>query len=193
MNHLSKDPLGVAVHQRLGIGLGFNFDHMRNLEKDEKPSIRRLQARAAKSAVQRVNELYDPKRAKEALKDISEPSERKKKAAEIRKQTDDEIKYLAKRLTELVPAGASEEFERKSYIQQFRQTNFKRTSPHEYNMDDPFGTESATEILFNRNLDTSKGNENATSSNNSDDFLEAYIQDLENDKDDSDDSPIILV
>ena len=182
MNHLSKDPLGVAVYRRLGVGLGFNFDHMRNLEKDEKPSIRRLQARAAKSAVQRVNELYDPKKIKEAVKDISEPAERKKKAAEIRKQDEDEIKYLAKRLTELVPTGASEEFERKSYIQQFRQTKFRRTSPNEYNMDDPFGNELATEILFNQNLNTTDENEEKSTSSNS-----------ESKSDDNDDSQIIIV
>lgn len=195
-----EDPLGVALQQRLGIGLGFKFDHNRRLEEHEKPSIRRLQARAAKSAIKRVNELYDPKTVKDALKDISDRAERNRKAAEIRKQTKDEIEYLAKRLTELVPTSPSNEFEGKQYFQRLTDTSsFRKTSSHEYVREkNPFGNKSVTEALSDRNLGEEKESTASESQSESEDFLEVYLRELEDWKEKGDDNgggdpPISLV
>jgi hypothetical protein len=168
----------VAIQQNFGIGLGFNFDHMSKLEEGETPSVRRLQARAAKSAIRRVQELYDPEAAKKELDRILDPVQRNQKAAELREQTEVEIKYLAKRLSELVPTGTSQEFEKKSYIQQFRQTGFKKKSSHEYTLDDPFANDSASEILFRR-----EAKEESSGSDESVEFVDAYIQQRESDGD----------
>ena len=56
--NIYDDPLGMAVYKTFGIGLGFRFDHMSELDgHDYQVSIRRLQARAAKSAVHRAQVL----------------------------------------------------------------------------------------------------------------------------------------
>jgi hypothetical protein len=147
---VQQDPLGVAVQQTFGVGLGYNFNHMGNLEEGEQPSLRRLQARAAKSAIRRVQELYNSEAATKELNSISDPDERGKKALDMRKRTDEEIQHLAKRLTELVPSGMSGEFEDTTRIQQLRQkSNFVKTSSHEYVLrNDPPENMSSAESIF---------------------------------------------
>lgn len=142
--------MGVAVQQTFGVGLGYNFDHMENLKEGEHPSLRRLQARAAKSAIRRVQELYDSEAATKELNNISDPDERGKKALDMRKRTDEEIQHLAKRLTELVPRGMSGEVAETTRIQQFRQkSKFVKSSSHEYVMrDDPPENISSSESIF---------------------------------------------
>jgi hypothetical protein len=140
--------LGVAVQQTLGIGHGYNFDHTRKLEKDEQPTIRRLQARTAKSAIKRVQQIYDAEGAMDELDGISDSKERDKKALELRKRADDEIKFLAKRLSELVPRGLSDDFKETSRVQQFKQSNYVKTSSHENVMKDPFESALTTENNF---------------------------------------------
>lgn len=192
-----EDPLGVAVQQTFGIGLGFNFDHMRELEEGEKPSIRRLQARAAKSAIRKAQELYDPNAAKQELEGLDEdPVARDKRAAELREATEVEIRYLAQRLSELVPTGKSEEFLGKNYVQQFRQTGFRRKSTNEYTMDDPFANDSATEMLLG--ISRPSGSEEQAQKEKHDDdeeFIDAYIEQLEstgNKDDDDNDETVVL-
>ena len=99
------DPLGVAVQQRLGIGLRFMDDHTRRLKKGEKPSARRLQARAAKSAVARVNNLYRERNEITAgiVENVKDPQERQKQIDQVRETVEEEVAYLAQRLTELIP------------------------------------------------------------------------------------------
>ncbi|CAB9528106.1 expressed unknown protein [Seminavis robusta] len=99
------DPLGVAVQQTFGIGLVYMDDHLRPLDKDEQPSTRRLQARAAKSALKRVQELR-----REAIQKINQlgtgdedPKEVEAKKTEIVLHVDSEIDRLGKRLAELTP------------------------------------------------------------------------------------------
>jgi hypothetical protein len=106
----SKDPLGVAVYRTLGIGLGFETDHMRKLNETEVPSIRRLQSRAAKSAIKRVNELYrNATTIKSASDQIADPVERQKQATIVQQDIDAEIQSLADRLANLVPNDLSSE------------------------------------------------------------------------------------
>jgi hypothetical protein len=98
-----KDPLGIALYKSLGIGLGFNFDHMSRLPPGVKPSTRRLQARAVKSALQRVREIYDPATARRELDGISDPIERDRRATELRQQAQREIDDMTTRLSNLIP------------------------------------------------------------------------------------------
>ena len=102
-----KDPLGVAVYRTLGIGLGFNFDHMNTMNSTKPPSLRRLQARAAKSAIHRVNHIYNAERAANELNQITDPLERQKRASDLQQEAEMEVKKLADRLTDLVPTDLS--------------------------------------------------------------------------------------
>jgi hypothetical protein len=94
-----KDPLGVAVYKTLGIGLGFNFDHMN--ESSDIPETRRLQARAAKSAVRRVQDLYSM--SAEVLKQLPDSEQKLQKTLDLKHQIEEETESLAKQLSELVP------------------------------------------------------------------------------------------
>ena len=137
-----EDPLGVAVQQTLGSGLGFNFDHDTPLKKGQTPSLRRLQARAAKSAIRRVQELYDADAAAKELAAIADPKERQARALKLRQETQQEIETLAQRLTDLVPSdnGPSTEFKDRFLMQRYKRTqaaNFVRVSSHEFRALDP--------------------------------------------------------
>ena len=66
--------MGVTVQQTFGIRLGFNFDYDMPLEPGERPTLRRLQARAVKSAIRRVKELYDAEEAAVTLDKIEDVS-----------------------------------------------------------------------------------------------------------------------
>ena len=190
--------MGVAVQQALGIGLGFNFDHSRPLEPDEKPSIRRLQARAAKSAIRRVQELYDAESASEILDQIEDPDERDRMAKALREKNEIDIKYLANRLTELVPTSYSGEFDDFGKIEQFRDTRrYKRTSSHEYTVENLVDTESLTGVKIPTNADIRVDGSDKVSSNTpieefDDEFLESFLEHHENnDSDDSDESMVL--
>ena len=200
----------MAVQQTLGIGLGFNFDHNRILEPDEEPTIRRLQARAAKSAIKRVQQLYDTASAANELDGITDSKEREKKVLEMRKRTKDEVEYLARRLTELVPVGFSEEFEETTRVQQFRQkSNYVKTSSHEYFMKDPPIAEPPTTSLKDIGSSTLDAETaeitklDATSSPGEDDeFVETFVKRMKNvvedgsdddDDDDDDDDKIEMM
>ena len=104
-NKSFTDPLGVAVQQILGIGLSFMDDHTRRLKKGEMPSPRRLQARAAKSAIARVQNLYKERNQQtaEVMEKVKDPQKRQKQIDRIRERVDDEVASLAKRLSDLIP------------------------------------------------------------------------------------------
>lgn len=91
------------MYKSLGIGLGFNFDHMSPLPAGAKPSTRRLQARAAKSAIRRVQEIYDPEVARRELDAIKDPVERNRRANELQRQARVEIEDMAAKLSNLIP------------------------------------------------------------------------------------------
>lgn len=54
-----EDPLGIALHQTFGIGLSFDFEHDSKVKEGEMPSVHRLRARAAKSAIKRYYQIPD--------------------------------------------------------------------------------------------------------------------------------------
>jgi len=117
-NYISKrfeDPLGVAIYKAFGIGIGYNFDHMSELREGEEPSARRLQARAAKSALRRYNELNDAEQTLIAKIDkLEDPDEKdlyQKLSNKSKKAFDEEIEYIADKLEELIPTTSKvEEF-----------------------------------------------------------------------------------
>lgn len=101
-NKSFKDPLGVAIQQTFGIGLGFTDGHMDPLPPDVEPSPRRLQARAAKSAILRLQEIYDTA-VNIDLDSISNFEERERIKIELRRREEAEKLYLARQMTELIP------------------------------------------------------------------------------------------
>jgi len=142
------DPLGVALHQSLGIGLGFNFDHDRPLKKGEKPSLLRLQARAAKSAIRRAQELRNAKAAIEELNKISDPKEKNARKRELRRRSQGEIEFLAARMTELLPppsASGYDEFRKISQFKRFQEKEYRRVSSRELVTVDPMDSAKSIE------------------------------------------------
>ena len=144
---LVQDPLGVAIHQTFGIGLGYTFDHMSKLDENETPSTRRLQARAAKSAIRRAQAIYNDSAARSILNEIKDPKERQLKASQMRHDAEEEIRSLALRLTELIPTDLSLDDGENTEIQQFTSNKFVQTSPNEYVIVSP--TEEKSPVVNN--------------------------------------------
>ena len=105
---MPQDPLGIAVHKTLGVAMSFNYDHASLSPEGFNPDIHRLRARAAKSAVRRAREIYDPDLAQQQLDNIGDPAKRTEKALEMRRASETEISFLANELKRLVPAGSAE-------------------------------------------------------------------------------------
>jgi hypothetical protein len=192
--------LGVAIHQTFGIGLGFNFDHMSTPEENELPTTRRLQARAAKSAIRRAQEIYDAASARGALDAIEDPKERKRLAAKMRQEADNEIKYLATKLSELIPTDLSLDDGRHTRIQQYAPTDFTRTSSKEYNIRSNRDQSDAIKSLTDAVKEESPGDEidylNPSGKPQDDGFVEEWIKRSEegssgDDNDDSDTKTVL--
>ena len=112
------------MYKELGIGLGFEFDHMSYLNATQTPSARRLQARAAKSAVRRAQVIRSNfTRAREELDSIADPEARERRSLQLQRQADEEIRYLASRLSELVPTDLSLGVEEADRIEQYSRRN----------------------------------------------------------------------
>ena len=115
----------------------------------ELPSTRRLQARAAKSAIKRVQEIYDTESATAELDKIADPLDRDKRATELRRAADEEIKLLAQRFSELIPTDLCLDTGGGTKIEQYDSSSFIRTSANEYVMPSARGERSSTiENLF---------------------------------------------
>jgi Skp family chaperone for outer membrane proteins len=88
------------------------------------PSIRRLQSRAAKSAIRRVTDIYNAERAEAELNQIADPVQREQRASALRQEPEMEIKQLADRLTDLVPTDLSwDESESDLRLEQYQAVN----------------------------------------------------------------------
>jgi len=103
------DPLGIAVQQTLGIGLSYDYDHGTKLKKGENPSIHRLRARAAKSAVTRYNQIKRDMDDANSTRDERDTkttftAEGSKVAVDAGRR---EIHYIANELLTLIPTNAT--------------------------------------------------------------------------------------
>lgn len=177
-----EDPLGVAVQQTYGIGLGYQFDHMSDLKVGAKPSARRLQARAAKSAVKRAQAIYDAKAAQAELDAIDNVEERELKKAELRRATDAEIAYIASQLAGLIPTDlVLQNKDRQTKIEQFRRS-YKPSSPHEIIVDSYSDPSSSIQSLFGKRNETEQSDE---------EFVEAWLK-RQQEEEDQDDSTILV-
>lgn len=109
-NESFRDPLGVAIQQTFGIGLGYAGNHMDPLPEGAEPSARRLQTRAAKSAIMRVQAIYDSTLEVD-LDVINDFNERETIKAELRQREQAEKEYLARQMTELIPQEDDGDFD----------------------------------------------------------------------------------
>lgn len=150
---MNKDPLGIAIQQTFGIGLGFNFDHMTKLKKNEIPSIRRLQARAAKSALYRANQIRN------------------------HTNTFDEMEWMTSRLTELVPNDMSLANTCNTTIEQFYDydDDYERASSNEYVIRPRTRKDSSQAIeRLMKQYYTSTIRKNTEGNNDDDDYLNPF-------------------
>lgn len=138
-----EDPLGIIVNQVLGVGLGFSFDHESDLPAGVEPSTRRLQARAAKSAIQRSQEIYNATSVRALLETIEDPVERDQTKARLRQDAEAEIQHLAKRLTELIPTDMNLDSPTTRYVV----PDFKKKSNNEYVASEPLDYSPSLERL----------------------------------------------
>lgn len=138
-----EDPLGIIVNQVLGVGLGYSFDHESDLPAGVEPSTRRLQARAAKSAIQRSQEIYNATSVRALLETIEDPAERDQTKARLRQDAEAEIQHLAKRLTELIPTDMNLDSPTTRYVV----PDFKKKSNNEYVASEPLDYSPSLERL----------------------------------------------
>lgn len=139
---------------------------MTDLKPGEKPSTRRLQARAAKSAVKRAQEIFDASNARKILDNIKDPQERDRVAAEMRRKSDEEIQYLAKKLSELIPTDTSPQGQEETMrFEQFSTNEYERVSPNRYVLRRKLDVSAALQTLMN---------EYSTESNEDDEFIEEW-------------------
>ena len=96
----------MALQQTLGIGLSFDYDHETELKPGESPSVHRLRARAAKSAIAHIRQLYNPTLAQKKLESIHDPDERQKASDALRQSVKEETELLSQSLMELIPSNA---------------------------------------------------------------------------------------
>lgn len=133
-----RDPLGIAIQQTFGIGLGFGDGYMDPLPANEKPCLGRLQSRVAKSAIKRVSDIYD-EALKEDLDAIGDPLEREIRKAQIREKDDAEIDYLKSQLEELVPRKYTGNVTKPIYFNQDGSRNFRRMIERHHFPYPPYG------------------------------------------------------
>jgi len=106
---------------------------MSKLRAGETPSTRRLQARAAKSALRRAQQIYGASaNAQEELDAIQDRKERDRRARELRRQAEEEIQYLANRLSELLPTDMS--LGDRMRAEELTPNDFIKVSPNEYRL-----------------------------------------------------------
>jgi hypothetical protein len=108
---------------------------MNTVNSNEAPSIRRLQARAAKSAIRRVNEIYNSTLAQATLDHIVDPTERSEKAFSLRQEAEMEVNRLADRLANLIPTDNLFDVSSSDLkIEQYNSGNYIQSSTHLYTL-----------------------------------------------------------
>jgi hypothetical protein len=150
--NMSEDPLGIVLYRGFNVGLGLDhFIQAKRLKQGEGGS-RALQVRAVEKAVKRYNYLKDAALADDrANKDTNPPVQ------ELRNEERDnriamEIRYLAERMEELVPATYDEKiFSTDEKVYRFlgreMPQKYKRISNHEYRIVRGEEEDSSTDLL----------------------------------------------
>lgn len=101
-----NDPLGIAFQQTFGIGLSFDFDHDSLLKSGEQPSVHRLRARCAKSAIKHYHEIPNLVRLEMSSLDLASPLSKTILDKEIRRRRH-QLKLSALQLMKLIPVNAA--------------------------------------------------------------------------------------
>ena len=86
--------------------MSFDYDHDAPFVEGSKPDIHRLRARAAKSAVRRARDIYNPEAARNYLESIDDPIIRAKAAIKLKGEAQKEIQFMGNELMRLLPIGA---------------------------------------------------------------------------------------
>jgi hypothetical protein len=115
--------LGIAVQQTFGIGLSFDFDHDTPLKEGQEPSIHRLRARAAKSAIKRFQQI--PQELKEKVDGIQDPDEKMKTGLQLMESARLEVREMVHALAELIPTNADAPKDKPFDIETLKQTDAK--------------------------------------------------------------------
>lgn len=100
------DPLGIAFQQTFGIGLSFDFDHDSLLKSGKQPSVHRLRARCAKSAIKYYHEIPNLVRLEMSSLNLASPLSKTILDKEIRRRRH-QLKLSALQLTKLIPINAA--------------------------------------------------------------------------------------
>jgi hypothetical protein len=101
-----NDPLGIAFQQTFGIGLSFDFDHDSLLKSGEHPSVHRLRARCAKSAIKHYHEIPNLVRLEMSSLDLASPLSKTILDKEICRRRY-QLKLSALKLMKLIPINAA--------------------------------------------------------------------------------------
>jgi hypothetical protein len=165
----------VAAHQVLGVGLGFKFDHMKPPREGQPLSMRRLHARAAKSAIRRSNELRNPASLRDRLASCSDAQERRELAERLEREAAEEIEGIAQRLVDLVPPIFDfDDDEMPIKIEQLIRNEFVKASPTEFIYNAP----NTDDLFFHVDSRNLQNNQEPSKSSIEDDseFLDAWLQ-----------------
>lgn len=103
-NKSFHDPLGIAIYKTFGVGMSMDFDHTSPLERHEEPSIHRLRARAAKSAIKCYNDIPDV--VARENDDISDPMLKKSIIMKEIQRRRDKLKSDVCKLMVMLPSNA---------------------------------------------------------------------------------------
>lgn len=101
----------MAIYKVFGVGIAYDFDHMSKPKDGEPITSRRMQARAAKSAVRRLQTITEAaKNAQNRAARISDPYKRNKQRLEIDEWLQNETDFLRRQLVDLIPVDNSGDF-----------------------------------------------------------------------------------
>ena len=169
------------MQRTFGIGLGYQFEHMTDLKEGERPSARRLQARAAKSAIKRAQQIYNAEATRLELNAINDPVERSRRQVAMRQASDAEMAHIAAALSNLIPTDSLLDTKRQTKIQRFKR-NYKRSSSHEIIVDSPDDeSSSSVNSLLGRTENTTQSDE---------EFVKEFMKRQQ--EEDEDDSTVLV-
>ena len=130
--------------QYIGIGISLDFDHDSRLLKNERPSVHRLRARAAKSVIKSFNAL--PRQVEYLVDNIQDQEEKVKEYNRLLMMKQKEMYLIAREISRLIPVNAPspegkdlDVFSMKmSEAKQFDSVSLPWLKDIEENLDDPY-------------------------------------------------------